>query len=263
MLAVTVALASIAHAQSGDEIKVVLQYKQDVTLNCGEAGADAFVYNQTKEANGNLTHVKMESGGKITVTGQSAVIKDLRREEIDGVYTCRTGPTADDLKKTFKKQVGPFFYTPEKRSVTITEGGPVDLTCKLLYGGENPVTFEWIRDNNTTLSDGGRYKIVNDANSTRLTILKVEDADKGHFNCTASNEFGSHNEAIQLRVKDQLAALWPFLAIVAEVIVLCLIILIYEKRCNKKPSTNEEDTDAAMNLMGKDSSDVKKRSVKA
>lgn len=36
-----------------------------------------------------------------------------------------------------------------------------------------------------------------------------------------------------LRVKDKLAALWPFLGICAEVFVLCTIILIYEKRRNK------------------------------
>ena len=50
------------------------------------------------------------------------------------------------------------------------------------------------------------------------------------------------------KIKDQLAALWPFLAIVAEVIVLCLIILIYEKKCNKKPSSSEEDTEVTHNL---------------
>jgi len=38
------------------------------------------------------------------------------------------------------------------------------------------------------------------------------------------------------------AALWPFLGICAEVLILCLIILIYEKRRNKS-ELEESDTD--------------------
>ena len=33
---------------------------------------------------------------------------------------------------------------------------------------------------------------------------------------------------------DKLAALWPFLGICAEVVILCTIIFIYEKRRNKR-----------------------------
>jgi len=38
------------------------------------------------------------------------------------------------------------------------------------------------------------------------------------------------------------AALWPFLGICAEVLILCIIILIYEKRRNKS-ELEESDTD--------------------
>lgn len=41
---------------------------------------------------------------------------------------------------------------------------------------------------------------------------------------------------------DKLAALWPFLGICAEVIILCAIILIYEKKRNKS-EMEESDTD--------------------
>lgn len=40
----------------------------------------------------------------------------------------------------------------------------------------------------------------------------------------------------------KLAALWPFLGICAEVIILCGIILVYEKRRNKA-EMDESDTD--------------------
>lgn len=43
-------------------------------------------------------------------------------------------------------------------------------------------------------------------------------------------------------IPGKLAALWPFLCICAEVIVLCTIILVYEKRRNKE-GLEESDTD--------------------
>lgn len=45
-------------------------------------------------------------------------------------------------------------------------------------------------------------------------------------------------------ITDKLGALWPFLGICAEVIVLCTIILIYEKRRNKA-ELDESDTDGS------------------
>lgn len=41
---------------------------------------------------------------------------------------------------------------------------------------------------------------------------------------------------------DKMAALWPFLGICAEVVILCLIIFIYEKKRNKA-EFEESDTD--------------------
>ena len=40
-------------------------------------------------------------------------------------------------------------------------------------------------------------------------------------------------------VSDKFAALWPFLGICAEVLILCIIIFIYERRRSKKMA--EED----------------------
>ena len=46
-----------------------------------------------------------------------------------------------------------------------------------------------------------------------------------------------------LKLKGTLAALWPFLAIIAEVIILCIIILVFEKKCAKKETTNEDEAE--------------------
>lgn len=85
------------------------------------------------------------------------------------------------------------------------------------------------------------YKNVEDA---KLTIEKANLTDRGYFTCVGKNELMEDSARAEgfVRVKDKLAALWPFLGICAEVFVLCAIILIYEKRRNKT-DLDESDTD--------------------
>lgn len=62
----------------------------------------------------------------------------------------------------------------------------------------------------------------------------------GDYVCSGMNEIGTAVDTIHLRVRSRWAALWPFLGIVVEVIILVTIIFIYEKR--RKP---DEITDGA------------------
>lgn len=81
--------------------------------------------------------------------------------------------------------------------------------------------------------------------NAKLLIDKIQLADRGYFTCIGYNEAMGDDKARSegfVRVKDKLAALWPFLGICAEVFVLCAIILIYEKRRNKT-DLDESDTD--------------------
>lgn len=72
-----------------------------------------------------------------------------------------------------------------------------------------------------------------------LVLKDAERSDAGDYTCVPE---GGLSATTTLRVKDQYAALWPFLGICAEVFVLCAIILVYEKR-RTKPELDDSDTD--------------------
>jgi len=83
-----------------------------------------------------------------------------------------------------------------------------------------------------------------------LTITKSQLADRKVYICQAKLEkaetiedCGASKECdesqVLLRVKDPLAALYPFVGIVAEVIILCIIIFF----CEKNKSQDKEDYD--------------------
>lgn len=86
-----------------------------------------------------------------------------------------------------------------------------------------------------------RYKFeeFEDVQNARMIINSAILSDYAYYSCeaindvmTLRNENAARSEGL-VRVKDKLAALWPFLGICAEVFILCTIILIYEKRRNK------------------------------
>ncbi|KAG8519217.1 Basigin [Galemys pyrenaicus] len=86
----------------------------------------------------------------------------------------------------------------------------------------------------TNSSQGDKYFVVSSDVRSELHILKLDvDEDAGKYSCSANNTEGQGQDVITLRVRRHLAALWPFLGIVAEVLVLVTIIFIYEKR--RKP----------------------------
>ncbi|CAL8308683.1 unnamed protein product [Lota lota] len=93
--------------------------------------------------------------------------------------------------------------------------------------------------NNTT----DKYEIKSTPNKTSLAILALNiELDKGEYVCSGTSKLGFASDRIQLRVRSRLAAVWPFLGIVAEVIILVTIIFIYEKR--RKPDEIPDDDDS-------------------
>lgn len=135
-------------------------------------------------------------------------------------------------------------------STSVVEGEKLHLICggKLSPGIKISWTFG---DQNYTRSTD-RVKIAKDQErgiyGAVLIVDNIMMNDRGNVICRVSYNWSDpipeHSSEAEtfLRVKDKLAALWPFLGICAEVVVLCAIILVYEKKRNKA-ELEESDTD--------------------
>jgi len=152
-------------------------------------------------------------------------------------------------------------------SIRRNEGETVHFICSIDPKPDptdpNQIKWQYVEGDNSfsDLPDGAMVE------DNAVVINRVEKAHRGYYRCTLNDV----SFTVLLRVKDRLAALWPFLGIVGVIVVLVIVILIFEKRqkSNKKPaSTDDDEQDQAHDPLvqsttkGSDN-DTKKRSVKA
>ncbi|XP_053905988.1 basigin [Cuculus canorus] len=182
-----------------------------------------------------------------------------KMEEHSGVYECvyKTSPV---VKGQVTISVPPQVMA-YKKSEHGNEGDTGVLTCK------NPsfpsvVSWVWYKNGQESIVNGsGRYIIKSSGNKTELRILKLNiEEDAGDYHCNATNAFGTGSATVNLRVRSRLAALWPFLGIVAEVLVLVTIIFIYEKR--RKPDEVPDDDDGGSAPLKSNATNHKDKNVR-
>lgn len=176
-------------------------------------------------------------------------ISDAKEEDI-GLYSCALDEDKDSPEVEIQVFTKPSVKLPT--NINTVELEVLKIHCIVL--GKPYSNLSWFYSNET-LNETNVLDIQDD----RITFEKdtekgIENAvlvksdiqmyDRGVYTCVGQPPYGHKiiNDTCMIRVKDKYAALWPFLGIVAEVFVLCAIILIYEKKRNKT-ELEESDTD--------------------
>uniref|UniRef100_A0A6P4FEW0 Neuroplastin n=1 Tax=Drosophila rhopaloa TaxID=1041015 RepID=A0A6P4FEW0_DRORH len=164
----------------------------------------------------------------------------------DGEYSCEIDGVSKKINVIARVIVG----VPSNTAVV--EGEKMSVTCTVV--GTDP-QLSWTFGNVTLTNATDRFVLKPDNNKIQNAILTLDNVtfdDRGEYTChgrNAANDYGVNgthtapaSDFTTVRVKGKFAALWPFLGICAEVLILCIIILIYEKRRNKS-ELEESDTD--------------------
>nr|XP_054755742.1 basigin-like [Lytechinus pictus] len=195
---------------------------------------------ETLTGGDDTSHVQVFNNG-------SLIIRGLTPEDA-GVYTCTH--TFDEASKSASVNVGGAITLTAEKSVKYTEGDRALIECEahVITAALLP-SISW-KVNGVDLAEAcpERCTLKNTTTThtitSKLEIVSIIKEDRKNYTCTATNAANPEgvSKDILLRVRDRLAALWPFLGIVTEVVILIIIILIHEK-CSKGEDYGEDDED--------------------
>lgn len=163
----------------------------------------------------------------------------------EGEYMCLN--INNGLRRAFNAKGKPRFKIITKlgrldvKSIHVNQGQDLDVKCYVPIKPDNTdderYNFTWFREGKPISKT-----ILNDRSNT-LTIWNVQSTDRGTYTCFVSNGVQNHTEAIELRVRDNNAYIWPIICIVCQIAILVLVIFIFDDK-ETRPEMEESDNDA-------------------
>ncbi|XP_014209194.1 basigin [Copidosoma floridanum] len=219
-------------------MKVLTKNDTVVVLDCPDRqGGEKFEWFKDGKPLVDTDLLKSKNGSLTVMYGVDGVT-------VFGNYSCRVGNVSADYRIVRKPDVVMHPWT------NVVEGEKLHLTCSVKTGDPGLKILWMFQDHNYT-APMGRVKLNKDEerniNNAIFIVDEVKQIDKGTVSCIAyytgvTDPQYSDEASTVIRVKGRLDAIYPFLGICAEVIILCLIIVIYEKKRNKS-ELEESDTD--------------------
>jgi len=244
-------LISFAKAEINEEIiakDAILEYGKTADLQCILTGATSYDSLRWYRGEQELKEERTEedSEPKYVIHYANSTLEIHHATELDmGEYECVFElDNGQQFKQIVNLNAEPYVKKFEPKSKNLVQGDPLELHCKA-FGYPLP-TVNWLKEEDPIFWDTDRVtlSLFNGVENATLRIEDMDFDDRANYVCVANNKYGAHNATVLVRVKDKLAALWPFLGICAEVIVLCAIIFIYEKRRAKKMEEEETPEEA-------------------
>lgn len=241
---------------------IVIASKEPALIKCDLQNLDkdqvqAFYWtkNQTK-----LTK-RPEIKGRYNVHKDNYTLEIPKAKRRDaGPYSCVFTINNKDFSIDVNMNMAPWIESMEK-SRNLVQTDKLHLECHVQSYPFSSVY--WKKDNETFKNDASNRVFTN--NNRTLIIYDLQFSDRGEYTCVATNIVNTTSMTVLVRVKDKLAALWPFLGIVAEVVILCIIIFICEKRRSKDmedeyENAGQQSMPNATDHKGKD--EIRQRNVR-
>jgi len=203
-------------------------------LECGVSRNESFKFQWLRPRQSEDKHFTVSN------TDTNSVLNFSRVGQADiGTWRCIV---TDSQGLNVSKEVNLFSLPqamPLPRSYNRVEGEEVELQCEV-YGWPMP-TLSWRRGDQPLNTSDDRVSIINGT----LKIVNLRLEDRADYICVASSTYNNteyeDTSSTLVRVKDNLAPLWPFLGILFEIVILAVIIVSYECYRRNKKSEDEKN----------------------
>ncbi|XP_062571912.1 hemicentin-1-like [Saccostrea cucullata] len=249
---------------TSDEYNTTLGNKQNNKLECkytiSRENASGSLQEELKWKMGDKLATSVSSRHKLNGTN-TLIIENAEWSDV-GPYTCELTVQSQTVSTVVPLKGEPKIGKMDT-SKNVVQEDDVELKCPV--SGFPYPSITW-RKNGQPLPQDRRITLAaadNKYENAILYINNLEFEDKGEYTCNATNEVNPSGvgATITLRVKDKFAALWPFLGIVAEVIVLCIIIFIYEKKRSREMEDEADGGDDVVNADDHKGKDVREARI--